>query len=594
MGSVSDKLLYLQDTKSAIKDAIVAKGVVVPNGTTFRGYAGKIAEISGGTGSTCGVVEWSESFWQSELTRAQNAIPARPSDWLTLPTVTDSDNIFVGLHAVHEESNYVALTAAGNYTVDWGDGVIENYNANVQANHEYNYTAISDTTLCSGGYKQVIVKVYPQAGQTFTSIDLDKKHTKTGLQKYSSEFLEIVISGASLTTIKISGIPTTINFSKLVSVSIYNNSVTSMSYMFNNCYSLTTIPLLNTSAVIGMSYMFNNCYNLTTIPLLNTSKVINMDRMFLNCTSLTTIPLLNTSAVTSMSDMFQSCYSLTTIPLLNTSKVTNMDRMFYNCPSLTTIPLLNTSAVTSMSNMFFGCYSLTTIPLLNTSKVTNMGSMFIGCTSLSKAPLKNINVALSVSGLKLSSKSINEIFKGTKYQTSSKTLTVSSNPGIDTAVTKSCGLTSGSTTVTLSNTTDLFVGQPVIGTGMNYLSEKTVSVSNSVDTFTSTGHGLGNGTPIATNILHTAIDNSKVYYTTDVTANTFKLSETVGGTAISFGTSVTLSGYKFRAGSYITSITTDTSITLSAPATSTSTQTLTFRSILDPMPALIKNWAITY
>lgn len=32
MGTTADKLLYLQDTKSAIKDAIVAKGVEVPIG----------------------------------------------------------------------------------------------------------------------------------------------------------------------------------------------------------------------------------------------------------------------------------------------------------------------------------------------------------------------------------------------------------------------------------------------------------------------------------------------------------------------------------------------------------------------------------
>ena len=50
MGTISDKLTYLQGTKSAIKDAIVAKGVTVPTGTTFRDYATKIGEISGGGG----------------------------------------------------------------------------------------------------------------------------------------------------------------------------------------------------------------------------------------------------------------------------------------------------------------------------------------------------------------------------------------------------------------------------------------------------------------------------------------------------------------------------------------------------------------
>lgn len=39
MGTTTEKLTYLQGTKDAIKNAIVAKGVEVPEGTTFRGYA---------------------------------------------------------------------------------------------------------------------------------------------------------------------------------------------------------------------------------------------------------------------------------------------------------------------------------------------------------------------------------------------------------------------------------------------------------------------------------------------------------------------------------------------------------------------------
>ena len=45
MGTTADKLEYLQGTKAAIKQAIVNKGVAVPDGTTFRGYAEKIGDI---------------------------------------------------------------------------------------------------------------------------------------------------------------------------------------------------------------------------------------------------------------------------------------------------------------------------------------------------------------------------------------------------------------------------------------------------------------------------------------------------------------------------------------------------------------------
>lgn len=45
MGTTADKLEYLDGTKSAIKQAIVNKGVAVPDGTTFRAYAEKIGDI---------------------------------------------------------------------------------------------------------------------------------------------------------------------------------------------------------------------------------------------------------------------------------------------------------------------------------------------------------------------------------------------------------------------------------------------------------------------------------------------------------------------------------------------------------------------
>ena len=48
MGTTVEKLIYLQETKEAIKNAIVEKGVEVPEGTTFRGYAEKVGEIPTG------------------------------------------------------------------------------------------------------------------------------------------------------------------------------------------------------------------------------------------------------------------------------------------------------------------------------------------------------------------------------------------------------------------------------------------------------------------------------------------------------------------------------------------------------------------
>lgn len=50
MSTVSDKLSYLEETKSQIKQAIINKGVDVSDSDTFRSYAAKVGEIQGGDG----------------------------------------------------------------------------------------------------------------------------------------------------------------------------------------------------------------------------------------------------------------------------------------------------------------------------------------------------------------------------------------------------------------------------------------------------------------------------------------------------------------------------------------------------------------
>ena len=48
MGTIAEKLTYLNNTKTAIKNAVIAKGVSVSDTDTFRSYADKIGQISGG------------------------------------------------------------------------------------------------------------------------------------------------------------------------------------------------------------------------------------------------------------------------------------------------------------------------------------------------------------------------------------------------------------------------------------------------------------------------------------------------------------------------------------------------------------------
>jgi surface protein len=321
----------------------------------------------------------------------------RPADWLPMTTnITSADQIFVGLHAVIENSdNYCAFsftTSVGQYQVDWGDGNVTLHNSGAIAQYQYNYASVSNNTISSRGYKQVIIKVTPVSGNLL-ECNFQQRFVTTPVQNqvYSSGFLECILSmpnASSGQSIIFGGYNIRHNYCEKVDIKTIGNA-TNMSSMFVSCYSLQSVPLFNTINVTNMYGMFVSCYSLQSVPLFNTINVTNMECMFERCISLQSVPLFNTINVTNMSGMFYNCSSLQSVPLFNTSNVTNMSFMFTSCSSLQSVPLFNTGNVTNMSYMFFVCSSLQSVPLFNTINVANMAFMFLSCSSLQSVPLFN-------------------------------------------------------------------------------------------------------------------------------------------------------------------------------------------------------------
>jgi surface protein len=387
--------------------------------------------------------------------RINRSPSTRPVDWLALPNPPSGSNALYGLFAVHNgDSNFLALSAGGAYTVDWGDGFVENFTSGATANHNYVWSNVSSATLTSEGFRQVIVKVYAQGGQTLSNVNLQVRHTSYGTgtggnsQSPSAPWLDIVIQGASLgyfiiggTTVRLNQLryfrllstlssaqnwnsqfsgcsalqtvswPSNLllsgatflfsNCHSLVSVPSFKvQSGQSLASTFSNCHSLVTAPWIDTIGVTGFSSMFNNCYSLQSVPLYDTSSATLTSNMFTNCYSLETVPAFNFSSSTNLSSMFFGCTSLKSVPLfpLRTSGGTvNMNSMFQSCTALLTVPLFNTSAVNSMNSTFYLCSSLQSVPLFNTQAVTNMSQMFRQCSSLRSVPLFNTQAVTNMS-----------------------------------------------------------------------------------------------------------------------------------------------------------------------------------------------------
>ena len=103
--------------------------------------------------------------------------------------------------------------------------------------------------------------------------------------------------------------------------------------------------------------------------------------------------------------------------------------MFSACHSLKSIPLLNTEKGTVFTQMFLQCYSLDELPALNLTAGTTFTNMFISMNGITKAPFTNIKISFSFANQMLSRTAIVDIFNGLASGVTSKTITVSGNPG---------------------------------------------------------------------------------------------------------------------------------------------------------------------
>lgn len=204
--------------------------------------------------------------------QASEYVWKRNSLWAALPTVTESDQKFVGLYAVYPDAAFIALhatTSSGTYTVDWGDGTNEAVSSGTVAYHTYDYTD-ADLLSTSLPYKQAIVTVTPTTANLLT-VDINRKHSTSGLQAYDAGWLDITISLPNASAGKpfvVSAYSQNVGVRELEVCTIKTlGAHTNMSYMFNNCSSLQSVPAFNTAAVTNMSNMFSSCSSLSNIDM---------------------------------------------------------------------------------------------------------------------------------------------------------------------------------------------------------------------------------------------------------------------------------------------------------------------------------------
>ena len=224
----------------------------------------------------------------------------RPSDWLSMPTPADNE-MYLLFHIPDGVSSLLAftVTCTGNYTVALGSvsgsSFVASSSVDIASGSKYETELFADNygNLTSDGHKQVMVKVSGTDILTWAPSTHSKKTSPANFAGWN--IVEISCNLPSGTSVACGSNTANMALRKLRYFAWYGkNAVTNMSFMFNNCYSLTAIPQMDTLAVTDMGGMFQNCYSLTAVPQLDTSAVTNMRNMFSSCYSLTSIALDNT------------------------------------------------------------------------------------------------------------------------------------------------------------------------------------------------------------------------------------------------------------------------------------------------------------
>ena len=199
------------------------------------------------------------------------------------------------------------------------------------------------------------------------------------------------------------------NCINLVTITFGDNfsteSVENMGFMFYGSSSLKELDLssFNTKNVTYIKSAFNGCVNLTSVKFGDDfilDNATDVSYMFNNCSSLTELNLSHwrTKNATLMNAMFQNCNNLKTLDVENwdTSSCENMGHLLHYCNSLENFDASkwNVGKVKTFASMFSECEKLNYFSTKNwnTSSCETMQFMFYGCKNFKKLDCEDWDV----------------------------------------------------------------------------------------------------------------------------------------------------------------------------------------------------------
>lgn len=386
------------------------------NGANFFAFNGQGAyTINFGDGTTTNFASNTQANYEFNFNNSALAGTNKP---VTFTASTNTVNL-----AGH---GFNAGTALPFYSIVTTTGLIEGrryYVVNPTAN-AFQVSATfggAPVTLTNNGsatllpYKIAIVTITPQAGQNLTVINLQAKHNQTGLQTYTTGWLDLAISVPNVTGANYTLGGTAVGHRLLERVNVVACGVlTNMANMYSNTPSLRSVSAFPSgiSEVTNLASHYLNS-GLKNFPLFlgSAAKVQTTAQMCNGCFNADEFPALpgSIAALTTANLMYAGTNAKRIPPFpSSTAGITNINGLVQSMPNLQELPAINMAGASSTGN----------------------GSLTGGqaAPSLKRMRISGMRFSFSVANCQLSAAATNEIFEGLPTVATAQTITVSGNP----------------------------------------------------------------------------------------------------------------------------------------------------------------------
>ena len=401
--------------------------------------------------------------------KADDSVWARPADWLPIDhLVTASDEKFVALFAVFSDKpNAIAFGMSQACTIDWGDGTITNHTSGT-SQKQYSYASISNATITSDGFKQVVITITPVAlpftGQFYYSsnrisypitylsqmLDIKFRLPNASFVVGTSNRLVYLHKIVALDNVPATGYGSRFFGSRLrhfdyslANATNLDSTFSTASGMFElgnitapNCTSaigtiaassITKIGHVTLNLATSIASFAVGCGVLRSVGNITAPNATSANSAFSQCIKLKTVGDVTLNSATNIVSMFSSCLSLTQIGTITIPSATNITTILYRTNLLKTVTIISSASLQNISSAFTQSYAFEHISISNCSGVINTTNAVNDCKVLKTLILTGLTRGITIPPCQMDETAFINFFNSLGTASGSQTIVITGN-----------------------------------------------------------------------------------------------------------------------------------------------------------------------